>query len=668
MKTRGLSLTLKIFLGTAAVVVAILAVTLAVTARSATRFADESVDRVLGSAREAVRAQLDGRAEGLLRSADVFANSNSNFRAIVASRDLSNVLDQASVAAGEIQASWVQITDAEGTRLAKSDEPLAENASLAGSPAVGAALEGRAITAFGVSGDTVLVQVAAVPVTTGETVTGALLAGLAVDSAFAASVRQSAATPLEVVFYLLDGEDRPVVSGSTLGAGDAVRAAVVALRDSAVADSSGDPRIEVDLAGTRFVALGGTLRSAGDTPLGGFVLLREREAEFAAFRALERTILVSGALGILFAALFSLLVARWVTRPVVKLVEATRRAADGDYAAGISSTSNDEIGVLAEAFGGMLADLREKQQLVEFLSASDQARTVPMPAVSATAERRIAEEGLQPGTTFANRYEVKEMLGAGGMGMVFKATDRELGEVVAIKTLKRDFLSQDPTALERFKSEIRLARRISHRNVVRTHDLGEHAGVYFITMEYVDGKSLKDLIRARGRLPLPVTLSVGKQLARALEVAHEQGIIHRDIKPHNMVVEPDGVLKVMDFGIARLTARPEQSGMTQAGMVVGTPEYMAPEQLTGGAVDHRVDLYAAGCVLYECLTGRPPLTAETPYQLVARLLEEVPQRPRELNAEVPAALDALVMSLLGKDPARRPQTALALHDALARIG
>jgi serine/threonine protein kinase len=254
------------------------------------------------------------------------------------------------------------------------------------------------------------------------------------------------------------------------------------------------------------------------------------------------------------------------------------------------------------------------------------------------------------------------------MGMVFRAMDGELGEMIAIKTLKREFLNQDPTALERFKSEIRLARRISHRNVVRTHDLGENSGVYYITMEYVEGKSLKDLIRSRGRLPVNIALSVGKQLARALEIAHEQGIIHRDIKPQNMVVEPDGVLKVMDFGIARMAARPAESGMTQAGAIIGTPEYMAPEQLSTPEVDQRVDIYAAGCVLYECVTGKPPLTADTPYQLVAKLLEEMPESPRSRNSDVPVALDALIMSALAKDPAKRPQTATELHDRLAAIG
>jgi serine/threonine-protein kinase len=667
VKARGLSLGIKIFLGTALVVVAVLGVTLAVTARSATRAADDSVNRVLGAAREAALAQLNGRADALLKAAEVFAG-NSEFRSIVRGRDLNNNLDQSIVAVEQIGADWVQIVDAEGMRLAKSDEADAAIISLAGSPAIGSALEDTPVTAFGVSGDTMLVQIAVAPVADDRQVFGALMAARAVDGTLAAEIRQQAATELEVVFYLLDENDVPLVVGSTMG-GRTELADVLALSARMAAeDTAVGVTSEVELDGVHYVGLGGELSSAGGAPLGGFVILRNRDAEFAVFNQLQRTILISGALGILFAGLLSLLVAKWVTRPVGKLVEATRRATDGDFDATITATSNDEIGVLARAFRGMLADLREKQQLVEFLSASDQAKTVQIRTLSATSEQRLAEGGLKPGQTFAGRYEVKDLLGVGGMGMVFKAVDRELGETIAIKTLKQDFLESDPTALERFKSEIRLARRISHRNVVRTHDIGEQGGVYYITMEYVDGTSLKELIRARGRLPLHITLSVGKQLARALEVAHEQGIIHRDIKPANMVVEPDGVLKVMDFGIARMAVRAGQEGVTQAGMIIGTPECMAPEQVTGAEVDQRADIYAAGCVLYECLTGRPPLTADNSYQLVAKLLEEMPEPPRTLNAEVPAALDALIMRTLAKDPAGRPQTAVALHDALAQIG
>src|SRR6185503_6662198 len=205
---------------------------------------------------------------------------------------------------------------------------------------------------------------------------------------------------------------------------------------------------------------------------------------------------------------------------------------------------------------------------------------------------------LTVGSVLDGRYEIKKVLGVGGMGVVYRAHDRELDEAVAVKTLKPDAVEGDGSSLERFKQEIRLARRITHRNVVRTHDLGEVQGMYYITMEFVEGTSLKDLIRKRGHLPAAVALPIGKQLCRALEVAHEAGVIHRDIKPQNMVVDASGFLKVMDFGIARLAEaqpRPDNSkGLTQAGSVLGTPDYMSPEQLMGDELDARSDLYAAG--------------------------------------------------------------------------
>ena len=668
MSSRGLSLTLKIFLGTALLVVVIVGVTLAVTARLATQAADESVNRVLTSGREAVSTQLAARSSAMQRAAEIFV-INPLFRSGIESRELTDVLDQANVAATMLGASWVQIVDAEGVRMAKSDEPGAPADTLASSPLIGAALEGGSVVAFGVTGDSILIQITAVPIEGAGAgrIVGALMAAMYVDSAFAESVKRQAATDVDVVFSFLDRDDAPLVSASTLGRAPEVLAALGAFHAMA-GDSASDVSVEAEIGSTHYVGLGDVLRSAGGTPLGGFLMLRNRDAEFATFARLQRTILLTGGIGIVVAALLSLLLARQMTRPLGRLMDATKRAADGDYDTKFPTTSRDEIGTLADAFRALLADLREKQQLVEFLSSTDQARTVQMPTMTTTAEQRAVQIGLVPGTKFAGRYEVKEILGEGGMGTVFRAFDAELREVIAIKTLKKDFLFQDATALDRFKEEIRLARRISHRNVVRTHDLGEHSGIYFITMEFVEGKSLKELIRSRGRLPLHIALSVGKQLARALEVAHEQGIIHRDIKPANIVVEADGVLKVMDFGIARLTTRKPESGVTQAGMIVGTPEYMAPEQLTGGDVDQRVDIYAAGCVLYECLTGKPPLSGDTPYQVIARLLEEVPQPLRRVNPDVPPALDALVSRMLAKDPAQRPQTALLLHDRLAEIG
>jgi len=253
------------------------------------------------------------------------------------------------------------------------------------------------------------------------------------------------------------------------------------------------------------------------------------------------------------------------------------------------------------------------------------------------------------------------------MGVVYRALDRELQEPVAIKTLKPEAML-NASALERFKQEIRLARKIAHRNVVRTYDLGELNGIYYLTMEYVEGTSLKSLIQNRGKLPLTVTLTVGKQLCRALEVAHQEGIIHRDIKPQNMVVEPSGFLKVMDFGIARLVNPPKGKGLTEAGTSIGTPDYMSPEQLSGAELDARSDLYSAGVVLFECVTGTLPYEADTSWALVAKHIEEPVPDPRTRNAEVPEPLARVILKAMAKEPQQRYRTAGELYDALALIG
>ena len=675
MNTRGLSLTTKIFLGTAFVVAAVLGATLVVTAAQAGKTADESVTKALSDARVQINSQLDERRSALTGQAEVFVK-NPDFRSIVEQKKLGDVLDQSQEAVTQIGATWVQIVSDKGIRLAKSNEAGADTVDLSGSALIGGALEGTSKGAYGVDEKMALIQTAAVPILGTSRVVGVLMAVRTLDSAFAASMRSAGGSSVDIAFFSTDEKNVAHLVASTVGRSADLDAIIAGLKpvppiepgrvDSLSRETT--MKLDVRISGTNFVALGEPLRSASGAQVGGFIVLRNRDVEFAAFNRLKNIILAGGALGLLIAGLLSLAIARQITRPVMQLVDATKRAADGDYSADITVSSGGEIGTLANAFRAMLADLRDKQALVEFLggaSAGD-ARTVRMAAMTGTVASAVQAGGITPGQRFAVRYEVKEVLGVGGMGMVFKAVDSELGEVIAIKTLKQELLSEDANALERFKSEIRLARRISHRNVVRTHDLGEFSGVYFITMEYVEGTTLKELVKRRGRLPIPATLTVAKQLCRALEVAHEQGVIHRDIKPQNMVVEPDGVLKVMDFGIARLAKR--QSGMTEQGMVVGTPEYMAPEQLMGQEIDARADIYAAGCVIYECLTGTPPLTAENQFTLVAKLLEETPATPISQNSEVPQVLSDLVMRTLSKKPEDRPQTALQLHDLLAAIG
>jgi len=495
-----------------------------------------------------------------------------------------------------------------------------------------------------------------------EATQGALVAAYAIDDTLAQAIKQ--ATTTDVVFFGLDTLDRPYVVGSTLPKQEiaaAVVADTVAVR--ALGRDSAGTELAADVAGERLIGLASPIRSAGGDVFGGFVAFRSHDRELGAFRALRRTMGLAVVLGLALALVSAWGLARQIAGPVRRLALATRRVQDGDYSVAIDVGGGGEIGVLARAFKSLVEDLKEKAALVEFAAAGTTVRDVATRPTLAGAG-----DALRPGTLFANRYEVKDVLGAGGMGVVYRAFDRELQEPVAIKTLRPEALAGDGVALERFKQEIRLARKIAHRNVVRTYDLGEADGMYYLTMEYVEGTSLKDLIASRGHLPVAVTLTVGKQLCRALEVAHEQGIIHRDIKPQNMVVEPTGFLKVMDFGIARLATAPQGKGLTQDGMTIGTPDYMSPEQISGMELDARSDLYSAGVVLFECLTGRLPFEAESMYALMAKRLEEPPPDPRTINAEVPQSLAAVILKAMAKQPADRYQTAAGMHDALAVIG
>ena len=687
MNVRRLSLTTRIFLSSAGVVIVVMGVTLALTQRSAQRAAQASLRRALDATQQRVEELVTSERAQLASRTRVYAQS-PEYRSNIETQNPSDDLDYTQTAAEQIGAQWTQLISREGLRRAKSDDPTAPRDTLLGSQLVRQALEGKSSEGFGVSGDSTLIALVAEPIRgAGDRIIGALMAAKPVTDSVARAV--GAQTQSEVLFFALDRDDAPRLAAATDGVrGASPRLLAVAaqrvrgdsgvqLAGSAGVDTAAATELDnLQIDGQHYVARQALLANASGAAVGGFLTLRSLERELAAtgFTQLRNTLLVAGAAGLVLAILIGGLTARRVVRPVAVLADATRRAAEGDYQATIPEGGSDEIGTLSSAFRRLLADLKDKQALVDFLSvatpaAATRTQTVRTTATAPTARFETPGQPprLEPGQTLGNRYQILGVLGVGGMGTVYKANDRELGEVVAIKTLKPELIANDTNALDRFKSEIRLARRISHRNVVRTHDLGEANGMYYITMEYVEGKSLKELIRERGRLPASAVLPIAKQLCRALEVAHDEGVIHRDIKPQNMVVEGDGVLKVMDFGIARLAVRPAESGHTQAGMIVGTPEYMAPEQIVGDEIDARADIYATGVVLYECLVGRVPITASTPMALIAQVLEDMPAPPNTIQPDIPAALAQVVMWALMKDREQRPRTVAELHERLDQI-
>jgi serine/threonine-protein kinase len=267
---------------------------------------------------------------------------------------------------------------------------------------------------------------------------------------------------------------------------------------------------------------------------------------------------------------------------------------------------------------------------------------------------------LAPGTVFHDRYEILGALGRGGMGMVYKARDRALDETVAIKVLRPDF-SQDPTMAERFKSEIRLARKVRHRNVCAIHDFGEERGLQFISMELVEGMDLKRLLRERGALPLKEAYELAIQVAEGLQAVHEAGIIHRDLKTPNVMRDPAGHARLMDFGIAK---RQGGETLTATGSIVGTPEYMSPEQAQGHKADFRSDIYSLGIVTYELFTGQTPFRGETPISTILKQINDPPPLDTAPALGLPAELRTVLHRALAKDPAQRYQTAQAFAEAL----
>ncbi|HWH55170.1 MAG TPA: Stk1 family PASTA domain-containing Ser/Thr kinase [Gaiellaceae bacterium] len=263
---------------------------------------------------------------------------------------------------------------------------------------------------------------------------------------------------------------------------------------------------------------------------------------------------------------------------------------------------------------------------------------------------------------FDGRYLIIRKLGAGGMANVYLAEDQELGRRVAIKILD-DRHAADDSFIERFRREAKNAAGLSHPNIVSIYDRGEAEGTYYIAMEYLSGRSLKELIVSRGPTPIRIAIDYTRQILAAIGYAHRHGIVHRDIKPHNVVVDGDGRLKVTDFGIARSGA----SQMTEVGSIIGTAQYLSPEQAKGAPVDQRSDVYSVGVVLYEMLTGKVPFTGDTALEIAMKHLSEVPVPPSEEREDVPEDLDLVVLRALAKDPEDRYQTAEEMDADLARM-
>ncbi|NOR13241.1 MAG: protein kinase, partial [Candidatus Aminicenantes bacterium] len=284
-----------------------------------------------------------------------------------------------------------------------------------------------------------------------------------------------------------------------------------------------------------------------------------------------------------------------------------------------------------------------------------------IPAQTRTIETPVQE--LTRGTTFANRYEIIEELGTGGMGKVYRVEDMKAKEEIALKLIKPEIVA-DIKTIDRFRNELTTARKIRHKNICGMYHLGEDKGSYYITMEYVPGEDLKSFLRRSKKLTVETTVSIGIQICDGLSEAHRMGVIHRDLKPSNIMIDREGNARIMDFGIARSL---KGKGITGPGVMIGTPEYMSPEQVEGKEIDQRTDIYSFGVIIYEMVTGRVPFEGDTALTIAVRQKTEEPKDPREFNTQLSEDLSRVILKCLEKDKGKRYQSIDQILDELSEI-
>ncbi|MEO8189667.1 MAG: protein kinase [Acidobacteriota bacterium] len=681
------SLSLKIFAGAALLILISVGGAIAISAYRSRRVADAKIAEDLKKAGPAWESFEQNRYAGLQRALAVVVNNAGIISMMTSDVDPATAFDTLkNEQASGTRADFLIAVNPQGAAFLRTDKPLPYSADLSRVPTIAAALEGEKTSGIWLSGGK-LYSVVAAPVLEGGTrIVGVIAAAFQINDEVAIAFKSL--MNAEVVFLADEAKPkepgRPILAASTLqnrsaGVLEAVRRRPD-LINAVLRQGRTIGPLPLDLSGETYLAYFVPLRSSTDALVGSAVALRSREKELAAFRTIQNTQVYVGLAALLVAFGLSFVLARRITGPLARLLRATEEVRVGNLETpDLPIDSKDEIGILARSFRAMIEELKEKEALEKYLGAltlnlGDEGMTlaasgrvrmtadIPAGGSNATPGSRSAEP--QVGTLFASRYEIQSILGKGGMGIVYKALDRDLEDLVAIKTLRSEALSADPTLLDRFKQEIRLARKITHPNILRTHDLGETGGVRYLSMEFVKGITLKHLVEQDQLLPTPVALRIAKQMCAGLAAAHEVGVIHRDIKPQNILIEPTGGLKIMDFGIARLT---QERGMTATGTVVGTPDYMSPEQARGLNLDFRSDIYSTGVVLYEIFTGTLPFEGDSPIAVVLKHVQEKPPAPQSKNPRIDPRIAAIILTCMQKSPDDRYQSVNDLYEALTSV-
>jgi serine/threonine-protein kinase len=669
------SLGLRFFLLAAALLITALALTVGVADWRSRAVAERTIRADLERVPTVLQGWLTTRSAASLDTVASLAREPGTRSIFAEEVDLRTRLDFAASDAPTVlgEVGTVFLFDRTSRVLARSDrlDGSGVGRPFAAVPWVASVLDtGRGATGILLERDQLAV-VAAAPVMVGEgddaRLDGVLAATFPLGESAAEDLRHLTRGGIVLVTDRSDRDEpaRFEAAVSTVGLdGVAVVGAVVAvggaLDDLAASRSVGPVAVPSDDGALLCLAV--PIAASSGTVVGAAVVARSRAEEMASFRAIRRAVALAGGVMLLLALPVSYVLGRRVARPLAQLAAGAEAIRDGRLDVELPSIVRGEEGVLARAFAAMVEELREKRALEELVGQLRAAGPSTRAVSILEGSPEIAGHRLpHRGEIFGGRYRVVEELGRGGMAVVMRARDLELDEDVALKILQPRAFSDATEGATSLRREVRLARRITHPNVVRVHDLVEAGGLWCLSMEYVPGTTLLALMRARGALALAPAIQISKQLCRGLGAVHDAGIVHRDIKPQNIMVLPNGVVKVMDFGISSgHVAMPEEGALD----TIGTPSYMSPEQCLGRSPDRRSDVYSLGVLLWEMFVGEAPFIAPNLADLMQMHVSMTPSPLPQRRPDIPPPLASTIMSCLAKDPDQRPQSAATISAVL----
>ncbi|WP_158657865.1 protein kinase domain-containing protein [Agarilytica rhodophyticola] len=722
MKDIKYSIRFKLFFLVLVAFTALIVATVWQIGEQANKVSSKSIVQALKQSSVVLETKIDSRFNTIEEVATSIAKD---------SRVLPLVFDSESLTLQDLSTEFQRVlefnilffTDAQGTILARSDRPEAIGRTMAGKSALfDSALAGKAAQGVFVSRGEIL-QIVVVPIfdnVASDLVRGTVALAYEFSKDMATEINALTASDISVFIFTRDQNRKINGVKTSYNTNNDLGTKLDSFfsenqdrwRDIYDAQSSMS-NLNVSLDDESFFSVIHSLRNQDGRPLGFVMALRSRTELLKPFLDIQRTVIIIGFICLIGASIFAWLFSLRISKPIIKLVSVAKNIQEGHYTDFDNDVkSKDEVGALYKAVVKMGKTLKEKAELEQYLAQmSDELNIAESVAQDlnaevfakdelardelVNAENRVVDDTdktivkfsigsgkhtsfVQAGEIVDKRYKILRHIGAGAMGTVFLAHDLDLDERVAIKIMAKELFSQQESV--NFKEEIRLARRITHRNILRTFDFGNWQNYYYITMEYLSGYDLGALLKNKGAFDAHVGVVMARQICSAMNAAHEEGIIHRDLKPSNMMINRQGILKIMDFGLAMNVGKNKGQGKKassvsdnnlandvssgSSNLIAGTPRYMAPEQFFGWPLDERTDIYAIGVILYTIFNGRPPFNDNDFDRLAQMHLRAEPPKIKGKNGKFPEDLQHIIAKAIAKKPEDRYQSVREILDVL----